>query len=208
MRSAATASCARPSSSDAGPQLQRAKRHLPLDCTPRRAATASSTRSELPATAKLIPGRGSASIDCGLEWAYDSPVLDRRGIPSHKQTCKDGDPACDKGSTSGECTFYVWVCANNTDPQLPTCAPGPSGIGNITSVETRKPSTREAGLRPVDAANRQQLLTAATAAQTTAQNFCGPRIAVRVPLKSPTVKGVKVFKLSGTTDKTLRDTDV
>ena len=135
-------------------------------------------------------------------------MLDRRGIPSHKQTCKDGDPACDKGSTPGECTFYVWVCANNTDPQLPTCAPGPSGIGNITSVETRKPSTREAGLRPVDAANRQQLLTAATAAQTTAQNFCGPRIAVRVPLKSPTVKGVKVFKLSGTTDKTLRDTDV
>jgi cysteine-rich repeat protein len=200
-----------------------------LDCTPRRCGDgivdtsteqcddgntssgdgcSATCGAELPATAELIPGRGSASVDCGLEWAYDNPALDRRGIPSHKQTCKDGDPTCDKGTTPGECTFYVWVCANNTDPQLPTCAPGPSGIGNITSVETRKPSTREAGLRPVDASNRQQLLTAATAAQTTAQNFCGPRIAVRVPLKSATVKGVKVFKLSGTTDKSLRDTDV
>jgi cysteine-rich repeat protein len=200
-----------------------------LDCTPRRCGDgiidtateqcddgnasagdgcSATCAAEVPATAELIPGRGSAVVDCGLEWAYDSPALDRRGIPSHKQTCRDGDPACDKGSTPGECEFHIWVCANNTDPQLPTCAPGAAGIGNITAVETRKPSTREAGLRPVDNANRQQLLTAATAAQTTAQNFCGPRTVVRVPLKNPTTKGVKVFKLSGTTDKTLRDTDV
>jgi cysteine-rich repeat protein len=200
-----------------------------LDCTPRRCGDGildSNTEQcddgntaagdgcsaacavEVPATARLIPGRGSASIDCGLEWAYENPALDKRGIPSHKQTCRDGDPACDRGSSAGECVFHVWVCANNSDPQLSTCAPGPSGIGNIASVETRKPSTREAGLRPADSANRQQLLAAAAAAQTSAQNFCGPRVAIRVPLKSPTTKGVKVVKLSGTTDKALRDTDV
>ena len=78
----------------------------------------------------------------------------------------------------------------------------------MSLVETRKPSTREAGLRPVDNVNRQQLLQAATAAQTSTQDFCGPRVAIRVPLKSATAKGVKVLKLSGTTDKTLRDTDV
>jgi cysteine-rich repeat protein len=164
--------------------------------------------AEPPATAQKIPGRGSKSLDCGLEWAYDRPAVDLNGIPMVKQTCRDGDPACDQGTTPGECTLYVWVCANNTDARLPLCTPGAAGMGNVATVETLKPSTREAGLRPVDNANRQQLLPAAAAAQTSTQNSCGPRVTVRVPLKSPDTKGLKVLKLRGTTDKALKDTDV
>jgi cysteine-rich repeat protein len=168
--------------------------------------------AERPATALLIPGKGNTSTDCGLEWAFENPVLDRRGIPSIKQSCVDGDPACDHGTTPGECTIHVWVCANNTDSNLPLCTPGAAGIGNVAFVETRKPSSREASLRPIDALNRQQILVAADAAETTTPNSCGPRLAIRVPLRgTPAVnKGVKVLKLAGDTDKTIpvRDSDV
>jgi len=168
--------------------------------------------AERPATAELIPGKGNTSTDCGLEWAFENPVLDRRGIPSIKQSCVDGDPACDHGTTPGECTIHVWVCANNTDSNLPLCTPGAAGIGNVAFVETRKPSSREAGLRPIDALNRQQLLAAADAAETTSPNSCGPRLAIRVPLRgTPAInKGVKVLKLAGDTDKAIpvRDSDV
>ena len=181
-----------------------------LDCTPRRCGDGivdtqteqcddGSTTSgdgcsaacgaEPPATAELIPGRGSTSVDCGLEWAYNQPALDRRGVPSVKQTCRDGDPACDIGTTPGECTFHVWVCANNTDPRLPSCTPGSAGIGNVVAVEARKPSEREAGLRPVDNVNRQQVIAAAAAAETSAQDSCGPRMAIRVPLKNSDDQG-------------------
>jgi cysteine-rich repeat protein len=200
-----------------------------LDCTPRRCGDgitdtateqcddggttsgdgcSATCSAEPPATAQLIAGRGSASIDCGLEWAYDQPVLDPMGNPWIKQTCRDGDPVCDKGSVPGECTFHVWVCSNNTDARLPACTAGPSGIGNVTAVEARKPSVREAGLKPIDALNRQQLVAAAAAAQTTTQGFCGPRMAIRVPLKNATTKGVKVVKVRGTTESGLRDSDV
>jgi cysteine-rich repeat protein len=201
-----------------------------LDCTPRRCGDgvvdaqsgeqcddggttagdgcSASCVAEPPATAALIPGRGIASSDCALEWAYDRPALDRRGVPWIKQTCRDGDPLCDMGTTPGECTFFVWSCANNTDPRLPTCVAGAPGVGNVSTVEARKPSLREAGLRPVDAANRLELLRAAAASQTSALGACGPRMTIRVPLKAPGKKGVKVLKLVGTTDKNLRDTDV
>ena len=102
----------------------------------------------------------------------------------------------------------AWLVLHAMTRNAFTLHDGPLSVRRSYTAREMRDLMVEAGLRPVDASNRQQLLTAATAAQTTAQNFCGPRIAVRVPLKSATVKGVKVFKLSGTTDKSLRDTDV
>src|SRR5262249_44900599 len=139
--------------------------------------------SEPPPTADRIPGKGSAETDCAVEWAMDHPALDRLGVPSIKQSCKDGDASCDFGSTSGECVFHVWVCANNNDPRLPFCTPSPAGVGIIVVVEGTKPTTRDASLRPVDAANRGQLLRAVSAAQVSTPDTCGPRMDIRVPLK-------------------------
>ena len=170
-------------------------------CSPQCAA-------ELPDTAQRIPGKGNPATDCALEWAMDRPAVDSKGVPSIKQKCKDGT-SCDTGTTAGECTFSVWICANNTDPHLPTCRPGAgsSGIGTVVSAEVSKPSTAEAGVRPEDAANRQELLRATLATQASPPDFCGPRMQIRVPLKAPGRKGVKTLRIRGTTDRTVVDSD-
>src|SRR5262249_9279789 len=78
---------------------------------------------EPPSSAGRVAGRGSSITDCVLEWAIDMdhPALDKRGQPSVKQACKDGDPSCDVGNTVGQCLFHVWLCANTLDPRFPAC---------------------------------------------------------------------------------------
>jgi cysteine-rich repeat protein len=163
--------------------------------------------TEPPPTGDRIPGKGSSETDCTVEWAMDHPALDKLGVPSIKQSCKDGDASCDFGASSGECVFHVWVCANNHDPRLPFCTPGAAGVGSIISVEATKPTTRDAGLRAEDAANRLQLLSAAAGAQVSTFDTCGPRMDIRVPLKTPIRKGVKTLKLKGRTTRSLIDSD-
>ena len=165
-------------------------------------------QTELPATVQRIPGKGSAITDCALEWAMDRPAVDRKGVPSIKQKCKDGT-SCDSGTTAGECTFSVWICANNTDPHLPTCHPGAgaNAIGTVVRADVSKPSASDAAVRPEDAANRQALLQGTTAAQSASADFCGPRMQIRVPLKAPGRKGVKTLRIQGTTDRSVVDTD-
>src|SRR5262249_8554521 len=128
---------------------------------------------EPPATAMLIPGKGSASTDCALEWAMDHPTLDRKGVPSVKQSCKDG-AACDVGNTAGECSVHLWICANNHDARLPLCAPGVGvhGVGTLARVDVLKPSLADAGARPVDAANRQLLQSAGLGLQGVPPDTC------------------------------------
>ena len=75
------------------------------------------------------------------------------------------------------------------------------------SSEVSKPSTAEAGVRPEDAANRQELLRATLATQASPPDFCGPRMQIRVPLKAPGRKGVKTLRIRGTTDRTVVDSD-
>jgi cysteine-rich repeat protein len=163
---------------------------------------------EPPASARLIPGRGNSTTDCAVEWKMDRAALDRLGVPSHKQSCQDGDPACDFGSSPGECTFRVWSCSNNTDSSLPACVPGSALLGTVFRIETSKPSTRDASLRPEDGINRQQLLRAASAGQVATPDACGPRMDVRVPLKTPIRKGSKTLKVKATTTRSVRDSDV
>jgi hypothetical protein len=140
----------------------------------------------------------------------DRPAHDARtGLPSFKQTCRDGDPTCDLGSTAGECLFQVWLCANNHDPNLPLCPPGtdPGGVGTVTQVELRKPASRDAGRRSEDAANRGPLFLATWAAQSVGFDTCGPRMLLRVPLRTPTTLGTKKVKLRATTTSGLVDAD-
>lgn len=164
---------------------------------------------ELPPTAELIGGRGSVLTDCALEFAMDRPIHDKNNLPSAKQTCRDGDPVCDHGTTPNECVFQIWLCANEHDVHFPLCTPGSggSGVGTVAQVELKKPSDKDALRRPEDSQNRSRLLPAAVAAQFASLDFCGPRVDVRVPLKAPGKKGVKKIKLRGTTVSGIIDSD-
>ena len=162
---------------------------------------------EPPPTAVLIAGRGSPVTDCALEWAIENPTLDRRGLPSAKQTCGDGD-ACDHGGAAGECVFHIWLCANNHDPLVPLCTPGPGGVGTLVGVEVKKPSRKDVGKRVEDAQNQSELSRASSAtAQLGAFDACGPRMELRVPLKAPDRQGSKKLKLRGSTGNGVTDSD-
>lgn len=166
--------------------------------------------AEPPPTAELIAGKGKVYTDCGTEWAMDRPAHDiRTGLPSFKQTCRDGDPTCDHGATPGECLFEVWLCANNHDPNLPLCRPGTDegGIGTVTQLELRKPGARDADRRAEDAANRSLLLNAGFAIEGVGFDTCGPRLRLRVPLRTPTSIGNKKVKLRATTALGVIDAD-
>ncbi len=162
---------------------------------------------EPPAGAGRIAGKGDATTDCVLEWAYENPLPDRTGQPGIKQTCQDGDPACDHGSTADECLFYIWVCANNVDPRFPACTPAAPTFGTVAFVDIRKPNEKDILRRPEDLQNRNLLLWATEAAASAPANDCGPRLAIRVPQKSATAKGTKALKLKGITTQLLIDSD-
>jgi cysteine-rich repeat protein len=159
-----------------------------------------------PPTAGLIAGKGNATTDCALEWAMIAPAPDKKGNPNFRQTCRDGDPACDFGTTSGECVFKLWLCSNNTDPRLPLCSQ--ASAGTVLGIEFKKPNDKDAARRPEDNANRQQLLRGALAAQQGNTNACGPRLSIRVPLRSSTASGSKSFKLKAATTAGITETDV
>jgi cysteine-rich repeat protein len=161
---------------------------------------------EPPVTARLIPGKGNTTTDCALEWKMVDPLLDKKGIPDAKQVCIDGDPRCDMGTAAGECLFQIWLCANNSDPQLPVCSPGGAFLGSVAGVTLKKPSSRDA--KPGDVTNRQQLLASANGVSGVGPGVCGPRMLLRVPRKSLTAKGTKNVRLQGLTDRGQRDSDV
>ncbi len=161
---------------------------------------------EPPPAAELIAGKGSARPDCALEWRMVNPVHDAKGVAHVKQTCVDGDARCDHGTAAGECLFEVWLCANNQDPALPTCAPGAPGLGIVVDVTLKRPGPRDDA--PADVGNRVQLLAAAAAVTGGGPGVCGPRMLLRVPRKSPTAKGTKGLRVQGVTDGGQRDSDV
>ncbi|MCW5891697.1 MAG: DUF4215 domain-containing protein [bacterium] len=88
-----------------------------------------------------IPGGGSKATDCHLETAVAlaAPATDRTGLPSSKQTCRDGDPACDLDPAPGSCAFATWACVGGADARLGCAA------AQITSLEVRRPTSRDGG---------------------------------------------------------------
>jgi len=108
------------------------------------------TCTELP-PANRIPGGGSKKTDCQLQWSIDegTVTVDRKGKPSPKQPCHDGDPTCDFGSTPGTCRYHVWACLGADAPALGCSA------STITSVALTKPNGNVTGAL---AAARQTLL--------------------------------------------------
>src|SRR5262249_7800711 len=84
-----------------------------------------------------IPGGGSKTTDCNLEWLAAPVKLNGKGMPKNKIVCYEGDPRCDNDSilTNKSCTFYPIMCLNNSDnSRLPTCF-----ASGISSFEVKKP---------------------------------------------------------------------
>jgi len=162
---------------------------------------------EPPATGVLIGGKGSGFTDCASEWLMDHATFNRKGQPDTKQSCRDGDASCDFGTTAGECLFHVWLCANHHDARLSFCTPGAGGTGTVVHVELKKPSSKDAIRRAEDGQNRTQLLAGGAAAQTSSFDQCGPRMALRVPVKSATQAGSKKLKLKAQTTSGAIDAD-
>jgi cysteine-rich repeat protein len=90
---------------------------------------------ELP-PALRIPGGGSRTTDCALEWTatLGQTVVDGSGLPRTFQGCTDNDPACDADPTAGTCSFHVWACLGGDDARLACPAAG------VSSVEVRGPT--------------------------------------------------------------------
>ena len=113
--------------------------------------------SELCRYEQLVPGKGSPATDCLAEWAVvnpgNLPYLDRKGLPSFKQRCVDGDSRCDAdGTVDDACRFRVAVCLRNTDGNLPLCGAYPP-VGSYALLKPRPDDHL-----PVTAANAATLL--------------------------------------------------
>jgi cysteine-rich repeat protein len=122
-----------------------------------------------------IPGGGSKATDCQLETAIDlaAPAVDRKGVPSPKQTCVDGDPGCDRDPVAGSCGFATWACVAGGDPRL-GCAPD-----RVETLEVRRPTSRDTGAL---AALRATLLDALGAHRPSGPGeVCSGRMILRVP---------------------------
>ncbi len=154
---------------------------------------------------RRIPGSRRTETTCRVEWTVlnptNEPLLDRRGLTSARQTCTDGDVACDyDGAADGQCTFRVALCVNNADPQLPNCT-----ATGVTTFELRKP--RPVSAMPSSGANAAILAAASSLAPgsvsasgtdgqlltfspaVSAADACSASFGVVVPLRSTTRKG-------------------
>jgi pimeloyl-ACP methyl ester carboxylesterase len=149
-----------------------------------------------------VPGGGSIKKDCGAEWLIQHPAqlndVDGKGRPTIKQTCTQGDPACDFDFDSTQCTFRLGVCYLVEDDRLPDC-----NIDDVTieEWEVKKPSEKDAvnPKKPKADLNRAELLRVPdllTLPGTTNDN-CMP-IDIQVPLKDGTKKGKRVLKTFAT----------
>jgi hypothetical protein len=93
--------------------------------------------------AASITGGGIAKTDCLLEWLVTNPdnPPDKKGFPSAKQSCMDGDPSCDFDTVEGKCTFHMATCLNVDDPRLvdkqgqPLCTPSDIAKVDVTKAD-------------------------------------------------------------------------
>lgn len=154
---------------------------------------------------EMIPG-GGREADCFAEWVIVNPdavpLYDRNGRHGTKQTCTDGNAACDAdGTADGDCEFRVTVCTAVTDTELGCSDPG------LQLAEVSQPSERDALESSEAAAIRTQLGVLQTLI-TEGPDACSEEMPMRVALRSGTA-GSRPGKLrirtevgvTGTVDK-------
>jgi len=144
----------------------------PLNGTPGDPCTATCTQAP---PADRIPG-GRSSHACAGEYSLAAAQLatSRNGLPSSKQICVDGDPACDFDSTPGRCRFHLWGCFGGDDSRI-----GCTGT-SITGVSLLRPSPTQTGFAAAD----RSALDAAFAEMSFPVGpgeVCSPRTDVDVP---------------------------
>ncbi len=151
------------------------------------------------------PIRGSGQnpatdrFGCQHLWYVTNPgnPLDRHGLVSYRQTCVDGDPACDFDPTPGVCGFQASLCFNNAEPSLPRCRPG--GLGSLAVSWPNPARLHEPTLAAAATANvaaiefvSQHLLDPLNAGAgfvtslplaPAQRNFCGAPFLLRLPVQ-------------------------
>jgi pimeloyl-ACP methyl ester carboxylesterase len=165
-----------------------------------------------------IAGGGSTKTDCVGEWLLQNPagfgLLDKKGLVSTKQSCTQGDPACDADDDPSQCTFRVGLCLRVPDPALPDCFL--SSVTDSMSVEAydvRKPSTKDVAnpIKPKAAANRAALLSAVNDVLRlpyTATNTCATfEIQVPVAGTKPGKEVIKILTTGALDGKRVKDAD-
>jgi len=152
-----------------------------------------------------IPGGGKKASDCGAEWVVENP-RNPKGRTRSVQVCRQGDPSCDFDSATGQCTFLVRVCINNTDANLPLCTPGQVGTYELRQPQPGSPGaetllTAVAALAPSSRGGKRlsQVTFSPPAAAT---DLCTAPLALVVP-----VRRVLAVKARATSPVGLRDTD-
>lgn len=102
----------------------------------------------------LIRGRGNHGCQLGWLLQVDQPAIDKKGNPSFKQECVDGDPACDTdGVKNQECLFSVTPCVNLPEDEC-------SGTVNRILMKNPLPGAGRDGANLANAnALRDSLLT-------------------------------------------------
>jgi hypothetical protein len=134
-----------------------------------------------------IPGGGNPETDCRGEWEVpnptNTPFLDPKGLPNLKQTCVDGDPACDADLTAnGTCTFRVAICLDQSDPALPACT-----ASGTTGYLVKKPNPLAKD--PIDVTNGQALVGVVVALGGAAGGPKQNDVQFTSPLAAPTCTG-------------------
>ena len=129
-----------------------------------------------------------------------------RGSRRTRPFCRQGDPSCDFDSDTGQCSFLVRVCLNDTDANLPVCTPG-----QIGTYELRQPTpgsrnaetllTAIAALAPSSRAGKR-LSRVSFSPPAAATDQCTAELPLVVPLRR-----VLAVKARATSPAGLRDTD-
>ena len=161
--------------------------------------------------ATMVDGVGNQKTECVITWRAEGAGGAKGENPTPRRKCTDGDATCDHdGATNGECTFHVWLCSNNTEPEDLPCRPGVgrNGVGTVAIAQVRKPSARHATRRSVDAGNHRALLGAAAAAAVGNNlDVCGPQLDIRVPVKTADRRGSRSIRVKATTNRNVIDAD-
>lgn len=152
----------------------------------------------------LIESRGS-KVGCQAQWLLqiDDPDTNKKGQPSFKQVCVDGDFSCDAdGVVNNSCSFLMSPCVNVPDDDLPECDPS----RRVEKITLKKPLPSSNNTQ--DAANASAIVTSLTTLGTTVEadgvtiqtgqpvsgtTVCGSPLEVQVPFDGKS--GKKTFKL-------------
>ena len=181
-----------------------------ISSTPTQSGTPTPLANQCTAAAPgnpCIPGGGSQSTDCMVEWlATPVPLLNagvpkpdiKNGIQRNRLFCYEGDTRCDSDPNLDNlsCTFSnVFLCINNTDLRFPGCVPSDLATFELTSPKYNS-------VAPADITNRGEIegqadgapgglglsvvrgsTTVLSGAANSAPNSCSRTVNLVVPLK-------------------------